>query len=303
MSGRGRTTRTSAAAAASAADAAVDEQPAASLSPVVVRAAARSRGRSSMGSSGRRSLSSPPSLSREEVGEPDGVAAVRRIMEAKGRAPAGGSGAPPGQGEALPGVGLPLLSPGAGDLGEPELQAAPGAGAAGAPPRPDPRGASRRKLVDAGHRSPIALSGPGQPCPASPTASSETSSSDSEGEHGVVPGAPGGVPGAVQVPRTVPLDVTQVVPKNREATKTAEVDMADAADLVSGRKCAQAISAPRGRIPEDPPRGGEPPIGSEGFAVVKQGVRQGAVRRRRHRSVRWDVPRRVRRRRCRAIEL
>ena len=104
-------------------------------------------------------------MSREAM-EPDGVAAARRIVEAKGRAPADGLGAPPGQGEALPfGAWLPPLSPSAGDLGEPGLQAAPGAGAASAPPRPDPRGASRRKRVDADHRSPVALSGPGLAVP------------------------------------------------------------------------------------------------------------------------------------------
>ena len=73
-------------------------------------------------------------MSREAV-EPEGVAAVRRLVEAKERAPAGGLGAPPGQGEALPfGAGLPPLSPSAGGRGEPGIQAAPDAGAAGAPP-------------------------------------------------------------------------------------------------------------------------------------------------------------------------
>ena len=208
-------------------------------------------------------------MSREAV-EPEGIAAARRFVDANGRASAGGLGAPPGQGEALPfGAGLPPLSPSAGGRGEPGVQAAPDAGAAGAPPLPDPRGASRRKRVDADHRSPVALSGPEQPRPASPTASSESSGSDSEGGRGVVPGAPGGVPGTVQVPRTVQREIAQVGPENRAAMKTVEAGMADAAGLASVLMSAQAISKPRDRLPEDPPRRGEPPIGSAGFKIVK----------------------------------
>ena len=135
----------------------------------VVRAAARSRGRVKE-PSGRRSLSSPPMLERAEVFvEQDGVAAVRRIVEAKGQALAAVPGVPPGQGEALQGVGLPPLVPGARDLGEPELQATPSAGAASAPSRSAGLGGRRKRAVP-GHRSPVELQGPMQSSPASPTA-------------------------------------------------------------------------------------------------------------------------------------
>jgi hypothetical protein len=51
--------------------------------------------------------------------------------------------------------------------------------------------------------------------------------------------------------------------------KTVEAGMADAAGLASVLMSAQAISKPRDRLPEDPPRRGEPPIGSAGFKIVK----------------------------------